>query len=512
MLRNGILALFLFSLLGHAEAQDEWWKVANAFRSAVSGKDEAKLNEAVERVVRDNSERAATLLIRSLRSTEGPVYWHLISGLSALNSKGAVDAVTAELVSKKKSEYKRDLMMALQRSSSVHVREAFLTILKEGTPDLRLIAIDELVKLGSKEAVPLLIGVVRENEDELTELKRQALKALRALSGTDVGAASGAWQAWWEKNKDSFVVGGGGEGEPAPRSGPGETVAETLKRNRTTDYEDLKRGGEREIVVVTGVWDEVQKVLTRMSIPHTVQKKSEFETFDLAGTHTLLINCDDYFVKKLSDSAIRKIREFVSRGGYLFTSDWGITEVLETAFPGYVKCGRIIGPNLTVDIFPTRGSTGHPFLKEVFVRIKTEGGKDGKSASERVEKMEFQWVIDATSYAIWYDSKKVIVLVESPELKERYKYTAVAVTFLYGDDKNTERQSVATKGGREEIPQLKGGKVLHVLSHFMKQKTKNDEYAIQNMLLNFLIEAKDRRMMRAAPVKQEKKKKKKKRR
>ncbi len=34
-----------------------------------------------------------------------------------------------------------------------------------------------------------------------------------------------------------------------------------------------------------------------------------------------------------------------------------------------------------------------------------------------------------------------------------------------------------------------GGAVLHVLSHFGKQKTQDDEFALQNLLLNFILEA-----------------------
>ena len=112
------------------------------------------------------------------------------------------------------------------------------------------------------------------------------------------------------------------------------------------------------------------------------------------------------------------------------------------------------------------------------------------------QNLEFQWVIDAVSYTIKYDPKKVIVLIEAPELKKIYKDEAVAVTFSYGTPPAQERTSVTTGGVYEELPKMKGGKVLHVLSHFRTQGTKNDEFAIQNMLLNFLIEAKDRKKMR----------------
>ena len=40
---------------------------------------------------------------------------------------------------------------------------------------------------------------------------------------------------------------------------------------------------------------------------------------------------------------------------------------------------------------------------------------------------------------------------------------------------------------------MTGGRVLYVLSHFGKQKSEDDEYTLQNLLLNFLIEASERR-------------------
>ena len=40
---------------------------------------------------------------------------------------------------------------------------------------------------------------------------------------------------------------------------------------------------------------------------------------------------------------------------------------------------------------------------------------------------------------------------------------------------------------------MSGGRVMYVLSHFGKQKSKKDEYALQNLLLNFLLEASERR-------------------
>jgi len=58
----------------------------------------------------------------------------------------------------------------------------------------------------------------------------------------------------------------------------------------------------------------------------------------------------------------------------------------------------------------------------------------------------------------------VDVLVETGDVS---KYPAVAVAFT---------------------PEKSTGKVLHILSHFQRQATKQGDYALQNLLLNFLTE------------------------
>jgi hypothetical protein len=37
-------------------------------------------------------------------------------------------------------------------------------------------------------------------------------------------------------------------------------------------------------------------------------------------------------------------------------------------------------------------------------------------------------------------------------------------------------------------PEAGAGRVLHILSHFQRQATKQGDYALQNLLLNFMME------------------------
>ena len=83
---------------------------------------------------------------------------------------------------------------------------------------------------------------------------------------------------------------------------------------------------------------------------------------------------------------------------------------------------------------------------------------------------------------------KVTVLMSSPDLAkdEGADKAAVAVTFLPAGAKG---EKGAVQGKLEAV---RGGRVLHVLSHFAKQKSDQDAFALQNMLLNFLMEAQRR--------------------
>ena len=93
------------------------------------------------------------------------------------------------------------------------------------------------------------------------------------------------------------------------------------------------------------------------------------------------------------------------------------------------------------------------------------------------------------SFLIDYDPKVVTLLAESPEMAKKTKYNAVAVTFTVG--KGGEGAKTVATGFVDEKkaePQHRPGKVLHILSHFGKQKTPSDEYSLQHMLLNFIME------------------------
>jgi len=329
-----------------------------------------------------------------------------------------------------------------------------------------------------------------------------------------------------EEKKTPDVVGTGPGSKDRPKD-PGNDAGKLIetdptsatKATRAGDLAKLRRGGAKQIVVVAGTYDRVEQVLQALDVPHTRIEYSELGRYDLAKCLVLLLNChssmskvhgspssaekwkeqiaqldrriresesrlekakksDDrrqirmvemelsslrntkkYYEKMAHDlagsaSMPEHVRKFVDGGGYLFTSDWGLT-LLERLYPDLVANGGGYGPSV-VRIAPRVHAGESRLLDGVFVRPK----KSGSTTSAR----ELLWDVDSGSYLIRVKSDRVVTLVESPQLPS---HRAVAVVFR---------------------PAEKSGRVLHVLSHFAKQDDQYGEYALQNLLLNFLLE------------------------
>lgn len=287
-----------------------------------------------------------------------------------------------------------------------------------------------------------------------------------------------------------------------------------IRRRRAGTLVRLREGSQSDIVVVTGAYDHIQEVLDRLEIPYSILDPEELPKYDLSACKMLLVNCHNTYAAGLfrvvdtgtiekeiesleeKETALRKrvqeskekkkvfeyglellkvtsqlsslrqqldsvtgtgalidnLRKFVASGGYLFTSDWGLS-ILERTFPGTLKNGGNIGPR-TVTL-RAHGSTKSTLLDDVFFT----GPKTGTVTARKV-----LWEIDSGSYVVKVEKLTVDILVEAADV---VRNPPVAVSFT--PDKST-------------------GKVLHIVSHFQRQATKQGDYALQNLLLNFLTE------------------------
>ncbi len=68
---------------------------------------------------------------------------------------------------------------------------------------VRLAAIEATEVIRSKDSIPFLIGLL---ETETGRLRGDARRALKGLTGKDLGLGAGSWKRFWAAEKDTFVV------------------------------------------------------------------------------------------------------------------------------------------------------------------------------------------------------------------------------------------------------------------------------------------------------------------
>lgn len=477
--------------------------------AAVAGDYETKLTEVKSKLAKNEAsvetqlaELIALDQVKAARDLCGLVpqinndrlYWLVVASLSRLDQ----DAAVAEVLKALRNTsiligVRRDLFLAMQQNVTEAGNRGLIELVKRSDPDIRVMAIEEVGRRKLKEAVDPLIEVMKSEEDGRRKdgaIHAAARDALALITGKTINTAAD-WKTWWDQNRDTF--------KPEAFKPRGDGFRGQLDARKTAFLDDVtKTAKKEEIVVVTGVFDEVQKVLEKLGIPHTIVTKDQFAKLDLKHCKVLLINCDDHMQTPFSSDARKKITQFVAGGGYLWTSDWALEDVLIPCFPGYVKKGSPEWPQDNVDVVPAKGMNGHPLLKDVFQKVRYEGAAPqggGTVASKEIkEKIDHRWEIDAVSFLIDPDPKLVTVLAESPDLEKKgTKFNAVAITFTYGPGggKNDGPKNVSTgfvDEKKTETPKRRPGKVLHILSHFGKQRNQNDEYSLQHMLLNFIME------------------------
>jgi|AGTN01.3.fsa_nt_gi hypothetical protein len=88
-----------------------------------------------------------------------------------------------------------------------------------------------------------------------------------------------------------------------------------------------------EIIEVKGEWDDAQHTLHAFGLPCTRVSENKLGNLKLDKAKIIVVNC----AGELSNDAIINLRRFVEMGGYLLTTDWALSGVVQRAFPGYVE-------------------------------------------------------------------------------------------------------------------------------------------------------------------------------
>lgn len=115
------------------------------------------------------------------------------------------------------------------------------------------------------------------------------------------------------------------------------------------------------VVEVAGQWDKADKTLTKLEIPYRHVKSRDLSSELLSTCKVLIINC----AGDLKRDKLQTIRDFVSQGGYLLTTDWALDRMLVQTFPGYVSWNKGINSK---DIYDADYLAPDPVLANSTVR------------------------------------------------------------------------------------------------------------------------------------------------
>ena len=230
-------------------------------------------------------------------------------------------------------------------------------------------------------------------------------------------------------------------------------VAQEMLKDRLKDVDEsmakeFDQINESDIVIVRGGYDFIEQVFDGIGLKHKTIEPEHLESINLSPEQIVFINCPG----NVGPRGLRKLVSFVESGGFLFTTDWALKNIIEPAFPGYIKYN---GKNTADEVVRVEIlSEEDPFLKSLI------GDNDDP-----------QWWLEGSSYPISVlDKNKVEVLVRSKEIKEKYNESAVFVTFDHGE-----------------------GKIYHMISHFYLQraetrterhKSSGSDYLSEKLMMN----------------------------
>ena len=185
------------------------------------------------------------------------------------------------------------------------------------------------------------------------------------------------------------------------------------------------------VLEVKGIYDNSSKTLKALGIQFQQVRGGELLDRSFNGVRVLVVNCPG----RLPRESFQKIRDFVSAGGYLLTTDWSSDNLIEHAFPGYIQWDKHSNKQSVYDAEVVQPDPS------LFARTVTNAS----------------WKMDIDSHMIRTIRDDVRILATSKQLtaEDAPSRGALAVIFPFGR-----------------------GYVLHMVSHF----DNNTVLAFRNML------------------------------
>ncbi len=221
----------------------------------------------------------------------------------------------------------------------------------------------------------------------------------------------------------------------------GKIFQEASRLYRPGLLEQLGAIKQDEIVVVRGQHDTVEDLLGTLKVPYTMITAEAIATHN--GGRVMLVNCATYGANKKRDEAVR---EFVSDGGRLVTTDWAL-HLVTHAFPGKLQYTKSTGDEVVEIETPT--DLGRKFMGMNYAQCHP------------------QWWLERSSYVYSIKDPSVTPIITSEEMREKHSQPYVAVGFKEGT-----------------------GEVFHFISHMKLQRSRQKTKEHAGTLDDFLAKMK----------------------
>jgi len=319
----------------------------------------------------------------------------------------------------------------------------------EDLPDLAELEFEELTP--PAEEKPVQPSPLRIDEDVLEDPDPPQIGIMPSLRAANRQVRPRKPKMPKTNVKKTFTKGAAG----ASNAAAAKVVRAQLGRGRYGSGVTLDDLDDDDILVVGGSFDHIERVLDALRLEYV--KKAPWalttpkpETF---SKHKIIFwNCGESLGRRRMATIGKNLQKFVRGGGYLFTTDWGVANVLPFAFPGYIKTNgnRAHLPEMVLQIQPTASARNHPLLEGVFLP-----GVKGK------------WWLEQASFDMSVGRKDAVtMLIECPALHDQFNRSpSVAATFHYGR-----------------------GRVLHTMGHYFQEAGNiAGTISVHRLALNFVL-------------------------
>jgi HEAT repeat protein len=281
-------------------------------------------------------------------------------------------------------------------------------------------AYEGLGRLRAAKAIPILTEGLADRDPLV---KGVCHANLQILCREKLGPEAKLWREWWQKNGTTTTLVKQSRRSAAERAKEAEKNKDYGNQTREGGVQILQRA---RILVVTGAWDHVERVLGHLTIPFTLLRAQQLKTEGINPNQIILVNCEG----NMDKDSLERVQWFVNVGGSLMTTDWALTKTVEPGFPGYLK--QFSGSSTGNDVVVVENAfLGHPYTQGVFDNVPA-----------------LKWWLEVQAFPMvvtW--PERVDVLVDSAEMKKRYGSSPMAAVFRCGL-----------------------GKVQHSISHFYLQE------------------------------------------